>query len=420
MKGLSLCGGGSKGAYEFGAWTAFRELRMSFDVITGTSIGSLNGAMMVQDDYDACEELWSRINMSLIMTNGFELDEVSLKNFVTHKDFKPFIKDYIKRFSTDITPFRELSKDYIFPDKIKKSKIKFGIIISTFPKFKKVNINMDDILEEEIVEHLIASSSAFPVFPVCKINGKQYVDGGFTDNLPINLAFDMGATNVVAVDLREEVHHKQFLNHPCVDYIYPKWHLGSFLYFHPDIIERNKKLGYYDTMKFYGKFDGFRYTFKKTTKYDKESLALTLQFTKDFIYFTDKKLKNQFKREDYVNIYSILNKHINGKQKNNDYLIKCIEEIGFIFNVCPTEVYDIKQFKKIIIDKIKEEDSSDLVDEFQKQDKDSKKIEFLEECEDKKLLVNFLYKNEFDDKFKYLLMQTLPEIYICYVYLKSL
>ncbi|UKI49919.1 MAG: patatin-like phospholipase family protein [Clostridium sp.] len=50
-KGLVFCGGGSKGAYQMGAWQALEELNEKFDIVTGTSIGCLNGAMFTQHDY---------------------------------------------------------------------------------------------------------------------------------------------------------------------------------------------------------------------------------------------------------------------------------------------------------------------------------------------------------------------------------
>ena len=37
---IALAGGGTKGAYQVGAWKAMRELGIPFDIVTGTSIGS--------------------------------------------------------------------------------------------------------------------------------------------------------------------------------------------------------------------------------------------------------------------------------------------------------------------------------------------------------------------------------------------
>ena len=42
-----LSGGGSKGAYEAGFLLAAKELNQHFDIVTGTSIGALNGALAV-------------------------------------------------------------------------------------------------------------------------------------------------------------------------------------------------------------------------------------------------------------------------------------------------------------------------------------------------------------------------------------
>ena len=52
-RALTLCGGGAKGAYEIGAVRALYELGETFDIITGTSIGALTGAMLVQGDAES-------------------------------------------------------------------------------------------------------------------------------------------------------------------------------------------------------------------------------------------------------------------------------------------------------------------------------------------------------------------------------
>ena len=51
---LVLSGGGARGAYQIGAWSALRELGLEsqINVITGSSIGAINGALMAQGDYD--------------------------------------------------------------------------------------------------------------------------------------------------------------------------------------------------------------------------------------------------------------------------------------------------------------------------------------------------------------------------------
>ena len=58
MYGLVLEGGGAKGAYHVGAYKAIRELNIEIGGIAGTSIGAINGAMMVQGDYELLEKVW--------------------------------------------------------------------------------------------------------------------------------------------------------------------------------------------------------------------------------------------------------------------------------------------------------------------------------------------------------------------------
>ena len=70
-RALTLCGGGAKGAYEIGAVRALYELGEKFDIITGTSIGALTGAMLVQGDAEQLNRLWEGLSIRSVMTEGF-------------------------------------------------------------------------------------------------------------------------------------------------------------------------------------------------------------------------------------------------------------------------------------------------------------------------------------------------------------
>ena len=74
MKALVLAGGGAKGSYEMGVWKALRKLGMKFDIITGTSIGALNGALMVQNSYFKGMHLW--LNTDFYKLFGSELQDM--------------------------------------------------------------------------------------------------------------------------------------------------------------------------------------------------------------------------------------------------------------------------------------------------------------------------------------------------------
>ena len=73
-RALVLGGGGSKGAYELGVWRALDELGISFDIVTGTSIGAMIGAMYVQKQFERCLGLWEQLSVDDIIANGVNLD----------------------------------------------------------------------------------------------------------------------------------------------------------------------------------------------------------------------------------------------------------------------------------------------------------------------------------------------------------
>ncbi|HMM69555.1 MAG TPA: patatin-like phospholipase family protein, partial [Gudongella oleilytica] len=52
MYGLVLEGGGAKGSYHVGVYKALLEEGIPIGGVAGTSIGALNGAMIVQGDFE--------------------------------------------------------------------------------------------------------------------------------------------------------------------------------------------------------------------------------------------------------------------------------------------------------------------------------------------------------------------------------
>jgi hypothetical protein len=123
-------------------------------------------------------------------------------------------------------------------------------------------VHKADMQPDTIWQWVLASSSCFPVFPICEIDGENYIDGGYADNLPISAAFRMGAERVIAVALKQGVFEKKYANHPLVTCIEPSRPLGGFMDFERDIMEKNLALGYTDTMKTMGRYFGRVYAFR--------------------------------------------------------------------------------------------------------------------------------------------------------------
>lgn len=68
--GLVLSGGGGKGAYQIGVWEAMREYGFDRQVqaVAGTSVGGLNGALFVQNDFEKARRVWLDVESKNLLT----------------------------------------------------------------------------------------------------------------------------------------------------------------------------------------------------------------------------------------------------------------------------------------------------------------------------------------------------------------
>ena len=332
MRAIVLSGGGAKGSYEIGVWKALRHLNINYDIVTGTSVGALNGALMVQKDYLKALFLWYNLKYK---------DVFEIKENYTEEEIKKFYKDEILKGGIDITNLETTVEKLINKKKFFKSNIKYGLITVRFPSLKHVEMTKENLNEKNLVDYLIASASCFPAFKLKEIDSKLYLDGGFYDNMPINLAVKLGADEVIAVDL-DEIGVKRKVKYDVdITYITPKNKIDSFLKFEKNSSRRGIRLGYNDTMKKYKKLDGNKYTFKLN------------DLEKNF-----QKYKTKFKNNiDDIKINELILKNITLKKiydKEEIYYKKfnnIIEKSGYMFLIDDSYIYSIKKFNKALIKK---------------------------------------------------------------------
>ena len=171
--GLVLCGGGAQGAAEIGFYQAMVEHGVKPDFIIGTSIGAINGAFIASGlDISHLKELWKEISEQKLYRFNSELlwrwgNASSL--------FKPSgIKRFLKR-NLPVDTFKELN-------------IPLTVVATDLQKAGSVYLDNGSLLPA------LMASCAIPVyFPPQLMNGRQLVDGGITNNIPIDKAYDLGA-----------------------------------------------------------------------------------------------------------------------------------------------------------------------------------------------------------------------------------
>ncbi len=334
-RALVLCGGGSLGSYEVGVWKYLEEKNMHFDIVTGTSIGALIGAMYVSNDYQKCFDLWNNLSMNDVMINGMNIGKKGLENFSTSRALA-FVGSYLKNGGADNSPFVKLLNEYCDPKKIKESKIKLGIVTTKYPSMKQVNKTTDDLKEEEIISYLQASSACWPIFPVSKIGKQKYVDGGLSDNLPIDLAIKMGATQILAVKLKSYPavpQHVELTELPFVKTISSVVDLGWIMDFKHETLMNNFQIGYFDAKKAFGDALGNYYTFTSLEGYQ----DIADDFVRECV-------------EDDPLLWKKINKSLLKAGYNcktsQDTFIATLELVGKILKVSPYVEYDITAFAR--------------------------------------------------------------------------
>ena len=88
-KALVLAGGGTKGAYQAGAIRALCEMGMDdWDIVTGTSVGSMHAALVVQKDYDYLYGIYDRLKKEEIF-NGTLPVNLGLEELIGERNCLP-------------------------------------------------------------------------------------------------------------------------------------------------------------------------------------------------------------------------------------------------------------------------------------------------------------------------------------------
>ena len=261
MYGLVLEGGGARGSYHMGAYRAIMEEGLEVKAVAGTSIGALNGAMIVQGDYERCIDLWHDIKYSMIIdANDEEMERLSqIKlDIADLRLLSEKIKAVISGRGFDITPFKDLLNQYIDEEKIRKSELDFAIVTVNLTDFKPIEIFKEDIPLGELKDYLLASAY-LPAFKTERIGGKRFLDGGFYDNLPFKLLLSRGYDDLIIVRTHAKGLTRKINPKINAIVISPTDDIGGSYIIDPEIARRNMELGYFDGLKAIRGLKGIKY-----------------------------------------------------------------------------------------------------------------------------------------------------------------
>lgn len=175
--GLALSGGAARGFAHLGVIQVLAEHQIPVHVITGTSVGSVVGALMA-GGYTS--EQMGRVAGNL-KWQKLVSPTLSGLGLVTARKLEAFVSELLGQtdFNDLQIPFRAVATDIASAEEV--------------------------VFSEGSVARAVRASCSVPgIFEPLVEGESAYVDGGVTNNLPSALAREMGADVVIGVDLNSQ------------------------------------------------------------------------------------------------------------------------------------------------------------------------------------------------------------------------
>lgn len=369
-RAVVFSGGGAKGGYQIGAWTALREIGYTPEIVTGTSVGALNGALMALGKYEDALSVWE--NMSAARVFAQFVEDTHAQSLAPETLFKRLAKEVIRNGGADFTPLQELVKSLMDEDALRCSPIRFGLVTTRFSPLQAVELFIEDIPQGEAADYVLASAACFPFMKSYQIGNAKFVDGGYSDNMPVRMAVNAGATEVVVVDISGGLSHQPNLrdDRAQIHYIHNKRPFnngkpGAMFLFDQEISRQNMRQGYLDTCKCFGLLDGDYYAFHKNEAYQtrQQETLCRRKFTQ---LFSDLPSAARFERSGRQSVIAHLDQIGGGPFSNRADVLSCAECAAELFGLDPRRIYSFSEMTGEVIDRVHDSLMEEHADEIRK------------------------------------------------------
>ncbi len=198
MLGLALGGGGARGLAHLGVLIALERASVPIGCIVGTSMGAAMGAVKA---VSADLERVAQILLSLDLNDLLQVSDSAARE----------LQKLITRSMMEYVRGSEWRDEDARPHDLARLRELFHLL-TTGKHFSDVDIPFaavaadletgDPVILREgpLSDAIVASTSVPGIFSPVSIDGRFLIDGGVVDKLPVDVAIDMGAQAVVAVD----------------------------------------------------------------------------------------------------------------------------------------------------------------------------------------------------------------------------
>ncbi|OGN94591.1 MAG: hypothetical protein A2Z71_05620 [Chloroflexi bacterium RBG_13_50_21] len=190
---FALSGGGSRGALQVGALYALLDCGLQPDFLIGASIGAVNAAFLAlngysKDSLDRIAAAWRNAGATDLLPANYIW--LTLRAMVNRSSSDPSrrLRDFF--ISQGLTP------DLSFTDIAQPNLVIVSADLNTGKP-----ILHGTMPEDKVLEALLLSTALPPWFKPVRKQNRYLMDGGFVSNMPVEPALNLGATQIVALDL---------------------------------------------------------------------------------------------------------------------------------------------------------------------------------------------------------------------------
>ena len=182
-----LGGGGVLGAVEVGMLRALLEREIVPDLVLGTSVGALNGAMVARQPelavIDRLTELWAATALGREVYGGRRLHTVRRAVSTGTHIYSP-------------TPLRARLEEEFGESRIEDLPVRFGVCAASIERAAEHWFDSGPI-----VPAVLASAAVPGLLPPAEVDGEHFLDGGLVNSIPVGRAVELGATRVFVLQV---------------------------------------------------------------------------------------------------------------------------------------------------------------------------------------------------------------------------
>jgi NTE family protein len=181
-----LGGGGVHGAAEVGMLRALVEAEVKPDLVLGTSVGAINGAVLAADSTaDSIERLaamWDDLTAGDVFGGSLITRTATLVRTRTHVHAHG--------------PLRRLLRNHFDEQLIEDLPIPFQCVAASIERARGHWFDHGPVLDA-----VLASCAVPGLLPPVRIGTEHYLDGGLVDSIPVGRAIELGARTVYVLQV---------------------------------------------------------------------------------------------------------------------------------------------------------------------------------------------------------------------------